>query len=282
MTKTSTIWAANYTKTNGRKIDLIVVHDMEAPERLDTAEAVARYFARPSTRASAHWNFDADSKVRSVRDKDVAWHAPGASHNGLGYEHAGYARQSAAEWRDPYSDAMLRISAEQAAIDCAKYDIPIKYVTIEGLKRGERGITTHNNVSKAFRRSTHWDPGPNFPMGYYLDLIKKEGQVAPPPPDVLLREGSHGPAVAFLQAMLNILWRFRINSKGKAGGGQLAIDPKRPFFGPKTKEAVREFQRFADAMSRMAGGSGVTIDGVVGPQTAAAIAFWVPIAIREK
>jgi hypothetical protein len=161
--------AKHFTPTNGRDIDLIVIHDMEAPEGPRTAENVAEYFRKGERRASCHWCFDENSAVRSVADEDVAYHAPGANHNGLGYEHAGYARQTRAEWLDRASTDCLRISARQAAKDCKKYKIPIKFVNANTLRAGNaRGITTHHEVSQAFRRSDHWDPGPNFPMDKYL------------------------------------------------------------------------------------------------------------------
>lgn len=166
------VQARNYTPTSGRQIDLIVVHDMEAPERLNTAENVAAWFAGPSApRASAHYNIDADSIVGSVRDQDVAWHAPGANRNGLGFEHAGYAGQTRAEWLDDYGVAMLELSAELAAEKVREYDIPVKWLSVEELQAGERGFTSHNNASLAFGRSTHTDPGMFFPVAYYLNRV---------------------------------------------------------------------------------------------------------------
>ena len=167
------IQARYYTPTpGGRVIDLIVVHDMESAEEPETAENVARWFAgTTSPRASAHYCVDINSAVQCVRDKDVAWHAPGSNHNSIGIEHAGRARQTAAEWVDPYSESMLRISGQLAAYLAEKYKLPVKPVDAEGLLRGERGITTHAAVSQAFRRGDHWDPGPNFPMAHYLDII---------------------------------------------------------------------------------------------------------------
>lgn len=163
-----------FTEAEGRAIDLLVIHDMEAPERATTAEAVARDFqTRPATnKASSHYNVDNDSIVQSVRVKDVAYHAPGANHNGIGIEHAGYAKQTPAEWKDTYSTAMLRLSAELVSSLCAQYDIPTVFVDAAGLRRGERGITTHAAVSAAFHKSTHTDPGPNFPIDYYLSLVR--------------------------------------------------------------------------------------------------------------
>lgn len=169
------IQSKNYTPTSGRKIDLIVIHDMEAPEAKDTAENVAKWFAGANApEASCHYCIDADSIVQCVKDKDVAWHAPHANHNGLGLEHAGYARQTPGQWDDLYSKAMLARSAALTAALCGRYGIPVKYLNASRLKAGERGITTHAQVSLAFPvPSAHTDPGPNFPMVDYIALVQK-------------------------------------------------------------------------------------------------------------
>lgn len=100
--------ARHLTRTAGRTIDLIIIHDMEYPETPTSAEWCAQFFAGPhAPHASAHYSIDRDSIVQSVRDEDVAWHAPGANHDGIGLEHAGYAKQSRAEWLDDYSRAEL-------------------------------------------------------------------------------------------------------------------------------------------------------------------------------
>ena len=161
-----------YTRTDGRQIDLIVLHSMEAPEKGDTAEAVAAYFARGTVKASAHYCIDANSIVQSVFDRDIAWAAPGANRDGLQMEHAGYARQTPEEWADPYSETMLRRSAALVARKCRRYNVPARIVYPAGLLVGRRGITTHAFVSQAFHRSDHTDPGPNFPLRHYLELVR--------------------------------------------------------------------------------------------------------------
>jgi len=166
--------ARNYTRGRSGPIELIVIHAMEAFERPDTAEAIARWFAGPDApQASAHFCIDNNSIVRSVRDEDTAWHAPGANHNGIGVEHAGYSAQTAAQWDDPYSHAMLWRSARLVASKCSQYSIPAVWLSAKDLTLGRRGITSHWNVSLAFRRSDHTDPGPNFPAERYVTWIRR-------------------------------------------------------------------------------------------------------------
>lgn len=183
------IKARNFTRTGGvRVIDLIVVHDMESNEEPDTAEKVAAWFGGPTApQASAHYCIDSNSVVQCVKDNDVAWHAPGANHNGIGLEHAGRARQTEQEWADPYSEAMLGISAALTASLLTAHKLPAEFVSKAGLLAGQRGITTHNEVSLAFKKSTHTDPGAHFPMAHFLELVRASLPEAhmPEPQDIV-------------------------------------------------------------------------------------------------
>jgi N-acetyl-anhydromuramyl-L-alanine amidase AmpD len=174
------VQARNFRRgRRGDAIDLIVLHSMEAPDKPNTAEAVAAWFAGPhAPKASAHYCVDQDSTVQCVRDCDEAWHARGANHNGIGIEHAGHARQTEAEWLDDESARTLARSVELCAALCRAYAIPPVFVDAAGLLRGQRGITTHAEVSRAWRRSSHWDPGPGFPLASYVarvaDLVRAD------------------------------------------------------------------------------------------------------------
>ena len=168
--------AENYTRTGTREIELVNIHDMEYPERMTAAEQVANWFGGlvgPAPEASAHLCIDANSAVLCVPFGDVGWHAPGTNHNSIGLEHAGYARQSRAEWLDPYSLAMLTLSARITSALCDRYGLPKELVEVDGLRAGDKGITSHRWASLAFRKSTHTDPGPNFPWDVYLDLVRR-------------------------------------------------------------------------------------------------------------
>lgn len=162
-----------------RPIDLWVNHSMESPEKGTTAEDVARFFQNipndPKKWASAHMNFDNNSRVRCVHDKDVAYGAPGVNHNGIHAEHAGYARQSRFEWLDVYSLAMLQLSAQTCAAYCLAYNLPIRFAVAADLAAGGprmRGITTHWEVTKSkIKPGDHTDPGAGFPMDLYLQYV---------------------------------------------------------------------------------------------------------------
>jgi N-acetyl-anhydromuramyl-L-alanine amidase AmpD len=196
------VQARHFTRVTGkpRTIELLVLHTMEAPEKPSTAEDVAAWFAGPDApQASAHYCIDANSVVQCVLDKDVAWGAPPCNHNGLQLEHAGRARQTVGEWADAYSQRMLRRSAALAADLCARHGIPPNYVNVIGLQRGLKGITTHANVSAAFKESDHTDPGPNFPMAAFLAWIREH--LAAAEPDWFTRAKTLGPLWAWM------LWR---------------------------------------------------------------------------
>jgi hypothetical protein len=169
--------AKNFTwaSRNPDDVKWIVIHTMESTEKPTVAEAVASWFAGPDApRASAHFNCDNDSIVQSVKCEHVAWHAPGANRHGIGIEHAGRARQTENDWNDEFSMQMLiSQSIPLCAWLCKKWGVPVEFIDAEGLKAGRPGITTHHEVSQAFKKSDHWDPGPNFPMQWYLERVRE-------------------------------------------------------------------------------------------------------------
>lgn len=170
------VQARNFTKGPRRgPIELLVIHTMESPEKPDTAEAVADWFAgKTAPQASPHYCIDNNSIVQCVKDTDIAWAAPGANHNGLQLEHAGRALQGTAGWNDAYSRAVLARSADLAYDLCVKYDITVQHLTVAGLLAGQRGLIGHIDATMAFPGPgrTHTDPGPSFPWIQYLALIR--------------------------------------------------------------------------------------------------------------
>jgi len=253
------IESPHINRTGGRKIDLIVVHTMEMDEKGETAENCAQWFRNPGAKVSAHYCVDSNSIVQCVKDENVAWAAPGANSDGIQIEHAGRAKQTGRDWSDPYSTEMLERSAALAAELCAKYKIPVTWLYAADLVAGKRGITSHDAVSKAFKRGSHWDPGTGFPIERYLGLIRKHlgtaaGEVAKSAPlkddPPMLKRGAEGWQVTRLQKVLRQRGFFPDGAK---------IDGD---FGEITETAVKAFQEMHD----------LEPDGVVGPMTWQALA----------
>lgn len=166
---------------------VVVIHSMEIAETNTTAEKVAALFSGAnSPRASFHFAVDRNSVVQSVAVGDTAWHAPGANNDGIGIEHAGYARQSRDQW---LADGdMLNNSAGLAASIVHGLElfpgirIPVRRLTVKELQDGvSSGFAGHRDVTDAFHRSTHQDPGNEFPwdvylakVAYVLDLVRAD------------------------------------------------------------------------------------------------------------
>jgi hypothetical protein len=187
--ETAWIPAKNFTKASRRPGDVhwLVIHTMEAAEKPTTAEAVAHWFGGASApKASAHYCIDNDSVVRCVRLEDVAWAAPGANRYGIQYELAGYAKQAPTDWDDPFSVSMLALAAVQLAMDSVRFDVPIRRITVDELKQARAlysvgkpvprelwGICGHHDTSQAWKLSSHYDPGPNFPWVTFIEQVNE-------------------------------------------------------------------------------------------------------------
>ncbi len=162
----------NVTHASGRAIDVVVIHTMEISERPDAAEICARWFQSAVSEVSAHYCVDADSVVQCVREKDVAWHARGGNANSIGVELAGFASQTTRDWDDPYSAAVLERAAALVADVCRRRRIPVRWLVAGDLVAGRRGLTGHVEVSRAFGKSDHWDPGDGFPVKSFVDRVR--------------------------------------------------------------------------------------------------------------
>ena len=166
--------ARHFRPVNGKRaVRLIVIHSMEATERDNTAENVARFFQTTATPASAHLCIDNNSIVQCVMDNDVAFAAPGTNSDGIHLELAGFAKQTEAQWLDAYGVLLLDNAANAAAQYCLKYDIPVRRLTNEELRdKKNRGIIGHVQASQVFPPNAgHTDPGPGFPWQFFLERV---------------------------------------------------------------------------------------------------------------
>lgn len=165
---------AHYYEGRNEALRLIVIHTMEAPEGPQTAENTAAYFASGAVVASAHACVDQDSVVVCLPPTATAFAAPGANAAGYQIEHAGYASQDGAGWADAESQSMLRLSAAHAREIAVAAGIPLRHLTDDELAAGYAGFVGHDQVSRVYRLSDHWDPGPAFPWSEYMGLVNGE------------------------------------------------------------------------------------------------------------
>jgi hypothetical protein len=245
-----------------RPLRLFVWHDMEWAEATDTAEKCAQEFRTTKTPKSAHICCDNNSVVECVKPEDTAWAAPGANSDGYQIELAGFARQSEAQWRDPFSLASIRQACGSIVPIAKSASIPTRFLTIAQLKDGvTKGHTTHADVTTAFKLSTHTDPGVHFPRDYVLEqmnaaLARSDVKVKPMPvkpvvgvppfpreagDDMVIKLGDRGREVVAVQTRL------------RQRGWKIDIDG---VFGPGTAEVVEAFSREKHLLA---------LPGVVGP-----------------
>jgi endonuclease/exonuclease/phosphatase family metal-dependent hydrolase len=164
--------AAHTSGFGNKPIDRIVIHSTVSACVPGGARQIAAYFRSPSAGGSAHYIVDPGEVVQSVYDDGIAWHAPPNQHS-IGIEMCDMPDgKSAARWDDANHKAMLDRTAQLTAELCLAYDVSARFLTVDDLKAGRKGITTHNNVSQAFHQSTHWDPGA-WPQDEFMRLVHK-------------------------------------------------------------------------------------------------------------
>ena len=157
--------AHNSGRRAANQIRYVVIHCTEASE----AEGSAVWFQNPASQGSAHLVIDDDTCFRTLPDLTVPWAAPPLNTEGFHIELAGHASWTRSQWLDRM--ITLRRAAYKTADRCYRYGIPVRKVGPLGLRLRRAGITGHADVSKAFRKSNHTDPGAEFPWARFMQLV---------------------------------------------------------------------------------------------------------------
>lgn len=163
----------NHGPRTNKPIHHVVIHSTVSKCERGGARKIARYFMQTQRDASAHYITDPGEVVQGLYDSWVGYAAPPNQHKlhvemcdipgPVPDDSVSAARRKALRrawrWVRPEQRAMLENTAQLVGQLCAAYDIPPWFRGVRDLKAGRRGVTTHACVSKAFRQSTHWDPG---------------------------------------------------------------------------------------------------------------------------
>jgi N-acetylmuramoyl-L-alanine amidase CwlA len=153
---------------------LIVIHSTVGPTKKGSARSIGNYFKRGTVVSSAHYGIDAAEVIQYVGDHTVAYHC-GYNQNSVGLEMCDYpSSTSSARWKDADHKAMLSRTAKLTAELGAAYGIPMRFLSDAKLREWGKnkiakngGIVTHDQMSRVFKKSSHWDPG-KWPAATFL------------------------------------------------------------------------------------------------------------------
>ena len=118
----------NYTKSDNRKIEYIVMHYVGA---VSTARNNANYFKKKYRGASAHYFVDDNEIVQVVDDKDISWHCGADKYynearntNSIGVEMCCYKKDGKLDISDKVVDNAIELVKELMK----KYNIPVQNI----------------------------------------------------------------------------------------------------------------------------------------------------------
>jgi hypothetical protein len=161
---------------------LLVVHTSEGSEGSSSAENLCSFLTSQGDRfnadgsrygASYHYLTDTDRVLPAVPDNVVAYSAAGANHDGLHVCIPGKAAQTREQWLDTISAGYIGQLAQVMTDLAARYTIPLRRLSVADIIEGKRGYCGHHDISLAYRRSTHTDPGPLFPWDRLAQLLEE-------------------------------------------------------------------------------------------------------------
>lgn len=169
-----------YRRADRRSAALwIVIHATHGAEGIGKARQGARELADlppnapAQKRRSAHAFVDTSEVMQCVPWTCEAWHCGQTGNRlGEGIELCGRADQTLEQWLDAKSLPMLAIAARLVRARCDANGLPLEWVTHGGLRKYRGGITSHHEISTAFGESSHWDPGPGFPIAAFLEAVR--------------------------------------------------------------------------------------------------------------
>jgi hypothetical protein len=168
---------AKYRTPRKGRIRLVVVHVNEGPDRHGGAVGVAQFCQLPASKRDGkkggyHEYVDDVQLIIGGHVDDVVNGAAGANKDGYHICLIGDADQTDAQWHDEFSKVAGVHAAARVRNACLTLGVPMELLTTEQVKAGKSGVCGHVNVSEAFKRSDHTDPGRHFPWTEFMQVVK--------------------------------------------------------------------------------------------------------------
>lgn len=150
----------------------ICIHTAETTLRPGAARAVGNYFSQPGNPYETHFGVDSEEVVQYLPIDIAADGAGGDNAHVIHIELCTYAATSGWTWVfDSAHRRMLLRAARLVAVQARRCGIPLRWLGVSELRAQQKGITSHANVTLAFKQSTHTDPGPGFPVMLFMAMV---------------------------------------------------------------------------------------------------------------
>jgi hypothetical protein len=176
----------NHSGTGNHPITRVVIHSAVMPCEPGRARQLGAWNRDGATGGSWHYAVDPAETFQCSYDRFVCWHAP-PNGNSLGIEMADYPGhrptgrtraelhklRKAWRWAGKNHRAMLARTVRLTAEILVAENLPALWLSPRDLRAGRRGVTSHDNVSRAWGQSSHWDPG-WWPRRYFMRRVRAE------------------------------------------------------------------------------------------------------------
>ena len=176
-TTTSATWLPATKFRSGRREapSLVVLHSTNGPVGWTARQVAEMWAGAGSPATSSHYVVGPNEVFQSVREDDEAWCA-GTQGNRRGIHIELLGRSWATDWLGDGRPVLER-AARLAAQIARRWGIPVERRTVDDLKAGRAGFTTHAALTTAFGESTHDDPGGfgdvRWPWTEFLAMVRE-------------------------------------------------------------------------------------------------------------
>lgn len=154
---------------------------LHSAEGARTVQSLFDFFNR-NQNASSHAGADGYGLTGPwVPDERAAWTLLNGNSRSLNLELCGFARWTREQWlSEGWVDGvwnprqMIRNAAAWAREKCDRHGLPRRWLTLDQIRRGERGIIMHADYTYATGDGDHTDLGKNFPKDVFMSDLNGE------------------------------------------------------------------------------------------------------------